>query len=63
MLDRKTLRMAEAAEVLGVSRSQLYVLAKRGDVPVVRIGSSLRVPAAALDRWLEDRTRGGQSAA
>ena len=33
----------EAARLLGVSRSTMYQLVARGDVPVVRIGHSVRV--------------------
>jgi excisionase family DNA binding protein len=57
-MEPKVLRMADAAKVLGISRSKIYALAARGDVPVVRIGGSLRIPAAALDRWLDERTVG-----
>ena len=57
--EAKVLRMPEAARALGISRSQIYSLAARGEIPIVRIGASLRVPAAALDRWLEENTVGG----
>lgn len=58
-MEAKVYRMLEAARVLGISRSKVYELAARGEIPVIRIGASVRVPAAALDRWLEERTQGG----
>ena len=35
--------IAEAAEVLGIGRNQAYEAAHRGDIPVIRIGKTLRV--------------------
>ena len=51
------LRMREAAEALGVGRSTIYGLVRSGDLPSVRIGRSLRVPAAGLQAWVEGRAR------
>lgn len=42
----------EAAQLLGVSRNQGYELAKRGQIPILRFGSRIRVPKAKLDRML-----------
>lgn len=53
-LERRLLRMSEAATVLGVSRSQLYTLVRNGSVPAVRIGNCLRVPVSAIDRMIEE---------
>lgn len=61
-VERKLLRMAEAAEAMAVSRSTVYELAARGEIPTVRIGSSLRVPADALDRWIAERTKTASAA-
>lgn len=56
--DRLLLRMDEAAEVLGVSRSQVYALAARRELPVVTLGRSRRIPVAALRAWIEEQTNG-----
>ena len=53
------LRAEEAARALGIGRSKLYALLAAGQLPVVRIGRSTRIPAAALERWVEERTAGG----
>ena len=46
--------MDVAAERLAVSRATLYRMVQRGELPTVRIGSAVRVPVSALDRWLAD---------
>jgi excisionase family DNA binding protein len=48
----KTLSVPEAAEQLGVGRNAAYEAAKRGEIPVIRIGRLLRVPVIALERML-----------
>ncbi len=42
----------EAAERLGIGRGTAYDAARRGELPVVRIGRRLLVPRAAFDRML-----------
>jgi len=49
------LRIPEAADRLGVGRSTLYLLLNRRELPVVRIGRSVRIPREALDVWLRQR--------
>ena len=46
---------AEAAEILGVSRSKLYELVAAGKLPSVRLddGRLIRVPLAALKALVE----------
>jgi len=44
------LRVSEAAQLLGVSRSAMYELVASGQVPVVRIGRSIRVVRSELER-------------
>src|SRR5215217_4677364 len=45
-------RPAEAAELLGVSRAQLYILLAREEIGSVKIGASRRVPAADLEAYV-----------
>jgi excisionase family DNA binding protein len=52
-MDKILLRPAEAAELLGVSRSKVYQLLAVGTLPRVRVGLSLRIPTKALQRWVE----------
>ena len=46
------LRIDEVADRLAISRATIYRLIRRGAIPTVHIGSSVRIPAAELDRWL-----------
>jgi excisionase family DNA binding protein len=55
-MERLLLRPDEAAIVLGLARSTLYALLARGELPSLRVGNSLRVPAAELREWVERRT-------
>jgi excisionase family DNA binding protein len=47
-----TYSIDEAAERLNISRNSAYAAAHRGEIPVIRLGSLLRVPRAKLDRML-----------
>ena len=40
-------------DYLGIGRDAAYEAAKRGDIPVIKIGRLLRVPVAAMERMLE----------
>jgi excisionase family DNA binding protein len=46
------LRIDVAAERLAISRATLYRMVQRGELQTVRIGSAVRVPVSALERWL-----------
>lgn len=51
--------VAEAAQLLGVSRSQLYELFNTGDVPSVKIGTRRLVRHEALVAYLDRLENGG----
>jgi hypothetical protein len=38
----------------GLGRNAAYAAARRGEIPVIRFGSKLRVPAAKWDRMLAE---------
>lgn len=50
------LRVSEVSRLLGLSRPGIYKLLATNQLPVVRIGKSVRVPAGALDAWVQART-------
>jgi excisionase family DNA binding protein len=52
----RLLRATEVATVLGLGRSKVYDMMKRGQLPVVRIGKAVRVPAHALEEWIKTHT-------
>lgn len=55
--ERQTLTVEEAARVLGISRSSAYEAARRGELPIVRIGRRYVVPRVALERLLDQAGR------
>lgn len=42
--DRLCYTVPEAAQLLRVSRNQGYELARRGEIPVIKLGNRIRVP-------------------
>ncbi len=44
--DRLLLRPREVAAATGLSRSMVYELIGRGELPSIRVGKSVRVPVA-----------------
>lgn len=48
-----TYSLDEAAAIVGLPRSTTYDAIRRGDLPSIRIGRRLRVPAAQLWRLLD----------
>jgi excisionase family DNA binding protein len=55
-MDKGLLRIEEAARVLSLGRSKTYQLVMEGAIPSVHIGRSRRIPSAALERWIDQRT-------
>lgn len=50
------LKVHEAASILGISRSHTYALLREKVLPSFRMGSSVRVPRAALEAWIQKGT-------
>ncbi len=48
--------MAEVQEMLKIGKSRAYQLVQSGEIPHVRIGKLLRVPADDLERYLKSCT-------
>ncbi len=46
-------RPAEAAEAIGVSRSRMYELISKGEVPSIRVGGVVRAPVDSLRAWID----------
>lgn len=49
------LRPREAAELLGLSLSEVYGLCRRNELPVVRVSRAVRVHRARLLAWCDER--------
>jgi excisionase family DNA binding protein len=55
--DRLVYTVAEAGELLGISRAFAYELVARGELPVIRLGRRRLVPKVALLAILEPDRR------
>jgi excisionase family DNA binding protein len=52
---RALLKPDEVAVELRISRAKVYELLASGELPSIKVGSSIRVPSALLRTWIEDR--------
>lgn len=51
------LSISEAAQLIGISRSNMYALThSKNGVPVLKIGGRYLVPKEALKEWIETHT-------
>ena len=50
LMEKRTYTVPEAAVVLGIGRNAAYEAARTHQIPSIRIGKRILVPAAALDR-------------
>ena len=53
-LPERMLKAAEVAELLNISRAHVYNLMKRGELPFVKVGESLRVRPKDLARYIDE---------
>lgn len=50
----RTISVPQAGRTyLGIGRDASYEAARRGDIPVIKIGKLLRVPVAAMERLVD----------
>ena len=54
------LRVREAAQEYGYSRSFLYQLVQKGAIRVVRVGRTVRIDRQDLETFLESHKTGGR---
>ena len=55
-MDEQLMKPAEIAELLQVSRSLVYKLLKRGEIPTVLFDSAIRVKREDLERYIFKQT-------
>ena len=53
-MEKLVYSVQEAAEVLGISKSYMYELARRGEVPALKLGKRLVVPKEKFVRWINE---------
>ena len=54
-MEKLLLRIPEAADTASISRAKAYDLIKRGEWPVIKVGSELRVVLADLREWIKNQ--------
>lgn len=54
-VDRLLLRVDEAARLCGYSRAFMYEAINRGEIPVIRLGRTTRIPKAWLEKWISEK--------
>ena len=59
--DTLTLKVEEAAHILGISRNTCYSLISQGQIPSLRLGKRLVIPKVAIERMLENAGKAGES--
>jgi excisionase family DNA binding protein len=57
--EQMLLNARQVAKLLGIGRTKAYCLIAAGMLPVVRIGTAVRVPSLALRDWIARNTSGG----
>ena len=58
MKEMIVMTVPEVAKSLQLSRSKVYALIERRELPAVRIGRNVRVLGSDLERWLEAQRQG-----
>ena len=58
-MQQPLLKSDEVAKILHVSRSFAYLLMKRGDLPIVRVGNAVRVRPEDLERYINNNAMQG----
>jgi excisionase family DNA binding protein len=51
------LKAGDVAKLLGLGRSKVFAMLALGELPVIRMGRSVRVPRASLERWIAEHTQ------
>ena len=49
---KKTYDIREVAQILGIGQTLAYDAARRGEIPVLRIGGRYVVPRERFQKWL-----------
>jgi excisionase family DNA binding protein len=55
------LRVSEAAELLGISRSTCYEMLGAKQLPYIRIRERIRIPRADLIQWIGEQKQAAQA--
>ena len=53
-MNKLTLSVEEAVEILGISRGSAYQAVRMGEIPCIKIGKRILVPRVALEKMLDE---------
>ncbi len=53
-MERLLIKPMEAAKMLSIGKTTIYELLATGEIPSKRIGRSIRIPAKALEEWIDE---------
>lgn len=53
-MEKLVYSIREAAEVLGVSKSYLYLLVKQKEIPSLQLGKRRVIPKTYLEQWIQE---------
>ena len=59
-MEKMVYSMQEAADALGISKSYMYELVRKGEVPVLVIGKRRVIPKEKFNRWIKGDQRNGK---
>jgi len=54
-MEEKLLKPDDVAEILKISKAQAYAILKRGEMPVIRLGTLVRVRPRDLQNYIEEK--------
>jgi excisionase family DNA binding protein len=54
---RLLLSPREAAQALSICEKTLYTITKDGEIPVIRMGRSVRYPVDGLKEWIDKQSQ------
>lgn len=54
--DKMAISIAEAVEIMGLSRPSVYKLIKRPDFPSFKIGKRILISRSGLEAWIAAQT-------
>lgn len=55
-IERLTLSIPEAAEVLGIGKNKMYELSRSAGFPTIVVGTRRLISRKGLERWVEAQT-------
>ena len=56
-MEKLLITLDEACEMLGVCRNTVYMMARKGEIPTVKVGpkkGGWRIPIRELEEWLHN---------